>query len=74
MVKHVEALVAKMSDGKSADAKKNDARTSDKFMAAITEEADADGELAKLYALREAAAAAIEMYRTESATFRHMKI
>jgi hypothetical protein len=37
-------------------------------------EADAAGELAKLYALREAAAAKIEAWRSQSANYRAMKI
>lgn len=74
MLKHVEALEFKKSDAKSADAKKADARTSDRFMAAILEDAAATGELAKLYAMREAAAAVVESWRTESATIRAMKL
>jgi hypothetical protein len=74
MLKHIEALEFKKSDAKSADAKKADARTSDRFIEAIFEDAVATGELTKLYALREAASAVVESWRTESATIRAMKI
>ena len=74
MLKHIEALEFKKSDAKSAEAKKADARTSDRFVEAITEDAVATGEMAKIYALREAAAAVVESWRTESATLRSMKL
>lgn len=74
MIKHVEALEFKKSEAKSSEAKKADARTSQRYVEAIHEEAIAVGELAKLYAYREAAAAKIEAWRTESATIRSMKV
>lgn len=74
MVKHVEALEYKLSDGKNAEARKADARVSERYIAAILEDAIRAGELAKLLALRDAAAATIEMYRTEAATYRSMKL
>jgi hypothetical protein len=70
MVKVMEAIEFKRSGEKSADAKKADARTSLKYQEAIVEDAAATGELTKLYALREAASAVIEGWRTESATMR----
>lgn len=73
-VKHVEALMFKASDETSNDKRQADARTSDAYVSAITDDAVATGELAKLYALREAAAALIEAWRTEQSNFRAMKI
>lgn len=74
MLKHVEALEFKMSDGKSAEARKSDARTSKRFVEAIREDAVAAGEYERLKALREAAALKIETWRSEQANFRAMKI
>ena len=50
------------------------ARTTLRYITAITEEADAAGEYEKMRALREAAAAKIEAWRTESSNYRSMKI
>lgn len=74
MVKHIEALLSMASDEKSAEARKADARTSNKYLEAINEEAEAAGELAKLYALRQAAELRIEAWRSQQATFRSMKV
>jgi hypothetical protein len=74
MIKHVEALEFKMSDAKSAEARKADARTSERFLEAVTEEAKAAGAYEMMRALREAAAAKIEAWRTESSNYRSMKI
>lgn len=74
MVKHVEALMMRASESKSAEMRKADARCSEKWLAAIDEEAEAAGEYEKLKALREAAAAKIEAWRTEQATYRSMKL
>lgn len=74
MLKHVEALEFKISDARSADAKRADARTSKRYMDAIEEDATAAGEYERLKALREAAALKIEAWRTEQANYRSMKI
>ena len=74
MIRHVEALEFKMSDAKSAEARKADARTSDRYIEAVTEEAKAAGAYEMMRALREAAAAKIEAWRTESSNYRAMKI
>ena len=74
MLKHVEALEFKKSDGKSVEAKKADARTSERYLEAITEDAVAAGEYERLKALREAAALKIESWQTQSANFRAMKL
>ena len=74
MIKHIEALEFKASDATSNDKRQADARTSDAYVDAINEDAFATGELAKLYALREAAALKIEAWRSEQATWRSMKL
>jgi len=73
-LKHVEALEYKASDARNEAGRKADARTSERYIEAIYEDADAAGELAKLYALREAAAAKIEAWRSQSANYRAMKL
>lgn len=74
MLKHVEALQYKASDARTEAGRKADARTSERYLSAIYEDAEAAGEVAKLYALREAAAAKIEAWRTQGANYRAMKI
>ncbi len=74
MLRHIEALEFKASDGKSAEARKADARTSKRYVDAIKEDAVAAGEYERLKALREAAALKIEAWRSEQANFRAMRI
>jgi hypothetical protein len=74
MIKHVEALCFKMSEGKTEGARKSDARTTDRYVDAVTEDAIAYGELERMKALREAAALKIEVWRTQSSNFRSMKL
>ena len=74
MIKHVEALEFKMSEASSNDKRQADARASDSYVDAMNEDAFAAGELAKMQALREAAGAKIEAWRSEQANFRSMKI
>lgn len=74
MVKHVEAILSLASDERSVEARKADARCKDKWIDAINEEAIAAGEFEKLKALREAATAKVDAWRTESATWRSMKL
>ena len=73
-VKHVEALMFVASDASSAEKKKAEARTSQRYLDAIEEEALAAGEYEKLRALREAASMKIDAWRTEQSNFRAMKI
>lgn len=73
MIKHVEALQYLASAEKTVDAKKADVRASQKWLDAINEEADAAGEFEKMKALREAASAKIEAWRSETATLRGSK-
>lgn len=73
LVKRTEAIAFLASEQKSAEAKKADARASDKWLEASTEAAIAAGEFQKQLALREAAAARIEAWRSESANYRGMR-
>lgn len=74
MLKHIEALETKMSEEKSVEARKADARCSLRYVAAIEEDAVAAGEYEKMRSLREAAALKIETWRSEQANFRALKI
>tara|TARA_R110000868_G_scaffold32618_1_gene118770 strand:- start:70 stop:465 length:396 start_codon:yes stop_codon:yes gene_type:complete len=74
MVKHVEALLMLASDLKSVESRKADAKCSDRWMAAVNEESEAAGEFEKMKALREAASAKIEAWRSESANYRGMRV
>lgn len=74
MIKHIEAIEFKASDATSNDKRQADARTSGAYVDAINEDAYATGELAKLQALREAAAMKIESWRSEQANYRAMRI
>lgn len=70
MLGHIEALRALASDQKTGDAKKWDARSSQEYLDAINEHAEAEGELSKLYGLRQAAQAKVDAWRTEAASLR----
>lgn len=70
MLGHIEALMMQASDEKAQDARKADARGSQRYLAAINELSDATSEVSRLYALREAAVMRIEVWRTECATRR----
>lgn len=74
MLKHIEALMFKASEERSAEARKADARTSDQYVDAINEDAFASGELAKLYSLREAASMKVEAWRSQQANLRSMRV
>jgi len=66
MIKHTEALLYLASLEKTVDAKKASVRASQRWLDAINDEADATGEFEKMRALREAAMARIDCWRTES--------
>lgn len=74
MVKHVEALLFLRSGEKTVDAKKAAARTSQEWLDAVTEEATAAGEFEKMKALREAAVARLDAWRTEQASSRQARL
>jgi len=74
MIKHVEALQYLASAEKTVDAKKADVRASQEWLDAINEEAEAAGEFEKMKALREAASANIEAWRTQEASNRTARV
>jgi hypothetical protein len=73
-IKHVEALLYLASDAKTVDGKKAEVKCKQQWLDAGAAEAKAAGEFEKLKALREAAAAKIEAWRSESANYRGMKL
>lgn len=73
MIKHVESLGYLASDEKTIDAKKASVKAGEKWLDAINEEADAAAQFETMKALREAAVARIECWRSESATLRGTK-
>lgn len=73
-VDHIEAIQNKLSDGKTADARKYDARASDAYKQAIDEDAASAGRFEAMKAKREAASATIEAWRSQSATLRSMSL
>jgi hypothetical protein len=73
MVKHILALEMQKHEG-SAALQEREARASDRHLEACITEAKAAGVYEYLRALREAAALKTEVWRTESANYRSMKI
>jgi hypothetical protein len=73
LLKHLLALEMKKHEG-SAAAQEREARASEVYKQAMMEDAVAAGELAKMKALREAAAMKLEIWRTQSSNFRSMKL
>lgn len=74
MLGHIEALLSLKSDQSSDMKRKAEARSSEKFLEAIDEEAEAAAEFEKMKALREAAALKIETWRSEQANYRALKV
>ncbi len=74
MTKHLVAIEMKKHDTLSAAAQLREAQASPAFETMAMLEAKAAGELAKAKALREAASAKIEAWRTSCSNFRSMKI
>jgi hypothetical protein len=71
---HVEALKMKEFNHLPVAAQTREARASQAYLECLEEEAIAAGEFEKLKALREAASALIEVYRTESANYRGIRL
>jgi hypothetical protein len=69
-MKRHEALGFLGAEG-SIDFRRSKARTSPEYLASSDAYATACGEKARIYSIREAASAIIEIYRTQSATIRH---
>jgi len=74
MIKVVKALQMKAHNDLSAAKAEVEALASQQYMDALLEDAKAAGKYEQLKALREAAAATIEAWRTESSNYRSMKI
>ena len=73
MIKHIEALMFLASTRSSVDAKKAEARASERWIEAVEKHAVAVGEFEKLKGYREAAAAKLEVWRTMSANLRGLR-
>lgn len=69
-VRHVRALLMKMHSELPVSAQEREACADDRYLAAITEEAEACGKFETLRALREAASARVDAWRTEQSTMR----
>jgi len=74
MLAHIEALCTKASDASSDQKRKADARTDPRWLEAVQEEAEAAGAFETMRALREAAVARLEAWRSEQATIRGIRI
>jgi len=74
LLAHVEALCIKSSEASSDQKKKADARTDARWLAAAMEEAEAAGAFETMRALREAASARLEAWRSEQATIRGIRV
>ena len=74
MIKHIEALVEKAHDDLALAAQKREARASKRYVEALNADAKAAGDYEAMKAKREAAAMAIEAWRSEQANYRSMKI
>lgn len=74
MVKHVKALQMKRWNEQTVSAQEREAVASKEYLDALTEEARAAGEYEVMKSLREAAALKIEVWRSENANYRAMKI
>jgi uncharacterized protein YpiB (UPF0302 family) len=71
---HVEALEMKKHATLPVSAQQREARASQAYLECIEAEAYAAGEFERLKALREAASAIIEVFRTESANYRGIRL
>jgi hypothetical protein len=74
MVRHVRALIMKSHSDMPVSAQEREAMASTQYRDACLAEAEAAGAFETLRALREAAAAKIEAWRSEQANYRSMKI
>lgn len=73
-VDHLEALLTLKSSETSDAKRKASARADERWLEAVNEHARAAGEFEKMRALRDAAAAKIEAWRSEGANYRGMKV
>jgi hypothetical protein len=73
MTKRIRALEMARSDAKTVAEKERDALASEAYLLAITAEAQAAGELETLRALKDAAIARVEAWRSLQATQRSLR-
>lgn len=73
MTKRIKALEMARSDSKTVAEKERDALASEPYLLAITAEAQAAGEFETLRALKDAATARIECWRSLTATQRTLR-
>lgn len=73
MTKRVKALEMSRSDAKTIAEKERDALASEAYLAAIHAEADAAGQYETMRALKDAAVARLEAWRTLSSNARALK-
>lgn len=74
MLKVERALAMKHSSENSAAAQEREALASESYLAAVNRAAEAAGQYETMRALREAAALKIEVWRSEQANYRAMKV
>lgn len=74
MTKHILALEKKRHIGQSVAVQEREALASDRYLEAIEAEAAAAGKLEEMRALREAAVMKIEVWRSEQANYRGMRV
>ena len=70
MTKHIKALVMKLHLDLPISGQEREAYASERYLEAITDEADAAAEFEKMRSLREAASLKIEVWRSIGANFR----
>lgn len=74
MLKHIKALEMKKRNEQALGAQEREAYASDAYKEALTEDAVAAGELAKMKALREAADITIRIWQSENANLRTARV
>lgn len=74
MLKHAKAVVMNSHKSLPVSAQEREALSSDVYLKAIENACETAGEFEKLKALREAAALKIEVWRSQGANYRAMKI
>lgn len=73
MTKRIKAIEMARSDAKTVAEKERDALASQAYLEAIQEEAEAAGEFERLRALKDAAVARVECWRSITATQRSLR-
>ena len=73
MTKRVKAIQTLKSSAKTVAERENEALASDEYLAAVTAEAEAAGNLETMRGLKDAAGARIEMWRSLTSTARQLR-